>query len=97
MVAGREKVQPVATVSIGDEVKQAAWRHLKSEDAEAALSCYEPDAIGLDRGSHRPSDSGRSARADFCEGRHDLELESVGELQPLNGQFSGAKRLPSDP
>ena len=32
-------------------VKQAAWQHLKSKDAAAALGCYEVDAIVASNGS----------------------------------------------
>jgi uncharacterized protein (TIGR02246 family) len=42
-------------VAIEDAVKQAAWQHLKSKDAAAALSCYEPDAIVASDGFLYPS------------------------------------------
>ena len=43
------------SMTIEEAVKQAAWRHLRSEDADSALSCYEPDAIVASHGSLYPS------------------------------------------
>jgi hypothetical protein len=42
-------------MAVEEAVKQAAWQHLKSEDAASALSWYEPDAIVASHGSLYPS------------------------------------------
>jgi ketosteroid isomerase-like protein len=41
--------------AIEEAVRQAAWQHLKSENAAVALSHYEPDAILASNGSLYPS------------------------------------------
>lgn len=53
-----ERDQPISGVlvaaqcaAIEEAVKEAAWQHLKSKDAAAALSSYEADAILASDGS----------------------------------------------
>lgn len=43
------------SMAVEEAVKQAAWQHLKSEDAASALSWYEPDAIVASHGMLYPS------------------------------------------
>ncbi len=39
------------SATIEEAVKQAAWQHLQSKDAAAAVGCYEADAIVASSGS----------------------------------------------
>lgn len=41
--------------AIEEAVKQAAWQHLRSEDAKSALGWYLPDAIVASQGALYPS------------------------------------------
>jgi uncharacterized protein (TIGR02246 family) len=63
-------------------VREAAWQHLKSEDAAAALSWYEPDAIVAGDGSLYASfDRFAEDTREFYSTLRDVHRASWGEMQ----------------
>jgi len=67
--------------AIEEAVKQAAWQHLTAENAAAALSHYEPDAVVASDGRLYPSFELFAADArDFFDTLHQVDLAEWDEM-----------------
>ncbi len=76
------------SAAIEEAVKQAAWQHLKSENAASALSWYEPDAIVASQGSLYPNfDRFAEDTREFYAALRQVELAVWDEMhvQVLSG------------